>query len=390
MTKVLIVTIHPLYPISHGGIVRVIETAKFLSRNGCDVHILGNFTHNKFISKVKKITGAEIYSFSSLTYLSSGISDILGLMKYGWVYNPLLRQDIAKIVKKIDPDVIQCEFLHTAYQALLISKKRKIPIILTEHNVEHIRLSGEGRAFKNELKSIERDICNNVDRVIAVSDKDAEELRRIGVENEIKVIQNGIDYGRYNSDASSRYAIREKYGISRGDTVLIYHGSLKYKPNAIANEILKEDIFPRLCEKYDKIKLLLIGPGHKDTINNNIIEIPDVPYEDLPGYLSMGDIGVIPLTMGSGTRLKIVEYLALGIPVISTAIGAEGLPVIDNEHILITKDSGREFLDKVELLINDADLRERLSKNGKELARKELDWSNVLKKYLEVYNQLYQ
>lgn len=367
--------------------MRVVEEAKFLSRNGCDVHLLGNVTDKNFINKVKDITHAKIHTFSYMTYLSSGILTVLGLLKYGWIYNPLLGRDIKKIVEDISPDIIQCEFLQSANQAMRISKRLKIPVVLTEHNVEYIIQSSVGLAHKNELKDIERDICNRVDCVVAVSDNDAREFREIGVTNRIKVIQNGIDCDRYNVD-SRRYAIREKHGISKDDVVLIYHGSLKYKPNVIANKLLKEKIFPELRKKYGNIKLLLIGRGHKSGVNNGVIEVSEVPFEDLPGYLSMGDIGVIPLTMGSGTRLKIIEYLALGIPTVSTLIGAEGLPITDHEHMLLTGDTDDGFVSKVELLLNDAKLREKLSKNGKELVRNELDWNNVLKNYLEIYNTI--
>jgi glycosyltransferase involved in cell wall biosynthesis len=366
--------------------VRVIEEAKFLSRNGCDVHLLGNVTNKNFINKVKDITCAEIHTFSYMTYLSSGILTVLGSLKYGWIYNPLLRRDIKKIVEDINPDIIQCEFLHSANQALMISKELKIPVVLTEHNVEYIIQSSVGLARKDELKDIERDICNEVDYVIAVSDNDAREFRKIGVTNKIKVIQNGIDYDRYNVDNRVRYAMREKYGISKDDVVLIYHGSLKYKPNVIANKLLKQKIFPALRKKHGNIKLLLIGRGHRNSVNNGVIEVSEVPFEDLPGYLSMGDIGVIPLTMGSGTRLKIIEYLALGIPTVSTLIGAEGLPITDHEHMLLTGDTDDGFVSKVELLLNDAMLREKLRKSGKELVRSELDWNNVFKNYPEIYN----
>lgn len=79
MKKILISTIHSLYPISHGGIVRVIEEVKFLSKNGFEVHLIGKGTKKIDLKKVEKITGAKAYTFSNFTHLTAGILNKLGL-----------------------------------------------------------------------------------------------------------------------------------------------------------------------------------------------------------------------------------------------------------------------------------------------------------------------
>jgi len=91
----------------------------------------------------------------------------------------------------------------------------------------------------------------------------------------------------------------------------------------------------------------LIGQGRSLDISEKIIELPEIPFDEFPMHLSMGDIGVVPLTAGSGTRLKIIEYLAIGdIPVVSTKIGAEGLPMRDGEDILIAKDAQDDIIER--------------------------------------------
>jgi glycosyltransferase involved in cell wall biosynthesis len=197
MKKILISTIHPLYPISHGGIVRVIEEAKFLSKNGFEVHLVGNRTKKIDLEKVEKITGSKAYTFSSMTYLTTGMLNKLGLFTLGWIHNPLIRQEIEKLVEKIRPDIIQSEFIHAAYQMSKISKKFDIPFVISEHNVEYIKLPEEGKGSGEKLKLIERKICNLADYVTVVSEKDKQELDKIGVNSPIRVIPNGVDYNRY-------------------------------------------------------------------------------------------------------------------------------------------------------------------------------------------------
>lgn len=388
MKKILISTIHPLYPISHGGIVRVIEEAKFLSKNGFEVHLVGNRTKKIDLEKVEKITGSKAYTFSSMTYLTTGILSKLGLFTLGWIHNPLIRQEIEKLVEKIRPDIIQSEFIHAAYQVSKISKKFDIPFVISEHNIEYIKLPEEGKGSGEKLKLIERKICNFADCVITVSETDKQELAKIGVNRPIRVIPNGVDYSRYQIRNEVRDKMREKYGIRKNDTVLVFHGTLSYRPNITANKLLKNYIFPELNKKHKNIRLLLIGPGRSQNIGRKIIELSEIAFDEFPMHLSMGDIGVVPITAGSGTRLKIIEYLALGIPTVSTEVGAEGLPVSDGEHIIIAKDAKDDFIEKTIKLLNDKELQERLNKNGKELVKEKLDWSVVLKGYLEVYKEL--
>ena len=388
MKKILISTIHPLYPISHGGIIRVVEEAKFLSKNGFEVHLIGNRTKKLDIEKVEKITGAKAYTFSNITYLAIGILSRLGSFTLGWIYNPFIRHDTEKLTEKIRPDIIQSEFIHAAYQVSKISKKFNIPFVISEHNVEHIKLPEERKGSGEKLKLIERDICNLADFVVTVSEKDRLELDKIGVNRPIRVIPNGVDYSRYQIRNEVRDRLRQKYGIGKNDTVLVFHGTLGYRPNIIANKLLKDYIFPKLSKQNKKLKLLLIGPGRSQNIGEKIIELPEIPFDDFPMHLSMGDIGVVPLTAGSGTRLKIIEYLALGIPTVSTEIGAEGLPVSEGEAIIIAKDAKDDFVEKTIKLLNDKQLREKLSRTGKDLVKEKLDWSVVLKGYLEVYKEL--
>lgn len=388
MTKILIVTIHPLYPISHGGIVRVIEEVKFLSENGFKVHLIGNITKKKDLEVVERITGAKAYTYSIFSYLTSGILSKFGLFVPGWVDNSFIGWDIRKLAKKIQPDIIQAEFLHSANQVSKISKEFHIPFVISEHNTEYIKLSMEKQGNIEKLKSIEKNICNSADYITTVSQKDKEELLKIGVYKPIITIPNGVDYARYQIKTEFRERLRQKYGIQKNDIVLVFHGTLNYYPNIVANDQLKNKIFPELIKMHKNLKLLLIGPGRKTLMSENFIELSEITFDEFPMHLSMGDVGVVPLTTGSGTRLKIIEYLALGIPTVSTEIGAEGLPVEDGRDILVSHDAGDDMIKKIAILLDDKQLRQRLSENGKKLVQEKLDWNIVLKQYLKIYDKL--
>jgi glycosyltransferase involved in cell wall biosynthesis len=103
--------------------------------------------------------------------------------------------------------------------------------------------------------------------------------------------------------------------------------------------------------------------------------------EDLPAHIAAADVAVAPMLSGSGTNLKILEYLATGLPVVTTPIGAEGLPLTDGETALVTEPE--DVAAETCRLLRDGDLRERLGANGRELAVSEFSWSTTLEPYEE-------
>jgi glycosyltransferase involved in cell wall biosynthesis len=207
------------------------------------------------------------------------------------------------------------------------------------------------------------------------------------VASPIKIIPNGVDTKRFQYNPEKRGTLRKKFGIAPSDIVLVYHGTLAYLPNQIATQFLKNSLIPVIRESDSRIKLLLLGPKHEYNTGEFIIELNEVSSEELPEFLSMADIAVVPLDSGSGTRLKILEYLSLGIPIISTKIGIEGLPIIDGDHALITNGTVQDVILKVNQLISDDSLRERLINHGKELV-KEYDWGVIFKEYINIYNKV--
>ena len=400
MKRLLIITQHRLYPVDHGAIIRIIEEAKFFRKNGYEVHLAGNRTTKKEKGIIEGMTGAKVHLFPRALIRSRGhfiLSKVIksggkkGLDHFSFMANPSNQHDIVGIIKMANPDIIQCENIFLSYYVSGIAKRYGIPVLLTEHNVESVGLIKAGKVGaekEGELKELERDLCNSMDVVTTVSSQDRKRLREIGVKVPIEVTPNGVDYGRYRIDEKAREKVRQKYGFDEEEMVLVFHGTLYYRPNMDANELLIKHIFPELDRRYENLRLLLIGPGHPRVIDGKVMQLPSIPSEELPIYLSMGDVGVVPLMAGSGSRLKIIEYLATGIPTVSTETGAEGLPVTHGENIIITKDEMEDFIEKTARVLENAGLRERLRESGKRLAEEQLDWEVVLGKYLEIFERL--
>jgi glycosyltransferase involved in cell wall biosynthesis len=175
------------------------------------------------------------------------------------------------------------------------------------------------------------------------------------------------------------------FGLPKPDT-LIYSGALTYSANFDAMEFFLNDIFPRVKASHPEVSLRITG-------GCNGVDVDRLPLDNrvqLTGYLE--DIRptvaqswgcVVPLRKGGGTRLKILEAMALGTPVVSTAKGAEGLEVTHEQDILIA-DTPDAFGRTVVRLLNDVNLRARLSANGRKLVEERYSWGSSAQKLEEL------
>lgn len=179
-------------------------------------------------------------------------------------------------------------------------------------------------------------ILREADISFAVSDIDSRQFEKLyGIRP--KLLPNGVDIDRFeqvtNEDVQRA---KLKYGLD--DRTLLFMGLYHYKPNKEGIDFLVKSVMPEMLQQYPEIKLAIIGsevPYNKPWL----IKPGIIQYEELPSFVKACSIGVAPIFSGSGTRLKILEYMAAGIPVVSTTKGAEGITVEDGQNILIADDA---------------------------------------------------
>jgi glycosyltransferase involved in cell wall biosynthesis len=184
----------------------------------------------------------------------------------------------------------------------------------------------------------------------------------------LTVIPNGVDLPLYDGD----------FGPTEPDS-LVFASTLTYKANLWALKFFLAEVFPIVRARRPGAKLYITG------------RTDGVPLQDLPshngvvltGYLddirprvACSSVCVVPMTVGGGTRLKILEAMALGTPVVSTNKGAEGLGVTTEENILIA-DEPTEFANAILRLLDDPALQAKLAANGQELVREKYGWDQI-------------
>jgi glycosyltransferase involved in cell wall biosynthesis len=163
---------------------------------------------------------------------------------------------------------------------------------------------------------------------------------------------------------------------SRDPDGLIFAGSLRYFANHDAMQWFLADVFPQIRVGWPAAHLTVTGdPGDAVLAPNPGVTVTGL-LDDVRGAVASASVSVVPIRIGGGTRLKILEAMALGTPVVATSKGAEGLDVVSGEHLLIADDP-RQFADHVVRLLHDRALREGLAGRARELVVQRYDWAVV-------------
>ncbi len=216
-------------------------------------------------------------------------------------------------------------------------------------------------------------------RCIAVSEADRRLLLASNPRLEIDVIPNGIDTKQY-----------QQLPCPDDKPVLLFVGGMAYRPNIDAVLHFCQDVYPRIKDSLSNIEVWIVGHTPPSEIRalddgQNIHVTGSV--EDVRPYYERSTVSIVPLRAGGGTRLKILESMALGRPVVSTSIGCEGLDVADGENIFVA-DTPEEFARKVLHLLENESHRKRMIEKGRELVVNRYDWDiiaqSLVRSYLEV------
>jgi glycosyltransferase involved in cell wall biosynthesis len=282
-------------------------------------------------------------------------------------------------------DFVQAEFLYTLQYAKLVSKA---PVFLTEHNVEYVKYKRWYRRAERPLlyhlqltyiRKLESNLRRRTQTVFCTSSHDQQVLAGINPRHRIEVVPNGVELETFKHITSE---------VPRNRRIL-FVGSMFYKPNNDAVLFFLQDVFPRVVADWPECQFWIVGKGPSQEIreladNNNIVLTG--PVRDVRPYLEEANVVLVPLLSGSGTRIKILEAMAAGRPVVSTRIGAEGLDVIDGQDILIA-DTPESLANAISKVFSDSGLASKMAAAGKRMVRDKYTWKDSAEIMASVYNE---
>jgi glycosyltransferase involved in cell wall biosynthesis len=293
-------------------------------------------------------------------------------------------------------DIVQCEFSYMGLYATSRTQSGRAQWVLDAHNVEFrvnetLARTTEGLAGLVYRRYAEREgrlrraeeieACRRMDRVFAVSTTDRDILRTAVPDLVVDVVPNGVDLERF---------VPSRVPESHRRPGAVFVGKMDYRPNVDAVRWFCREILPLVQSRVPGFTFTICG-AHPV---RHVLELAAVEGVRVTGrvpdtrpYLDDAAISVIPLRAGSGTRLKMLEAMAMARPVVSTQIGAEGLDVVPGVHF-VAADSAVEFAARIVELLERPDERERFGRAGRRLAESSFGWPAVVSRVERAYEEL--
>jgi polysaccharide biosynthesis protein PslH len=300
-------------------------------------------------------------------------------------YSAMAAREVGELMREFQPQVVMIEglFIH---RYLDVVRQWNCGTILDCHNVEgplwkaigdSLNTNGFSARVTREIlpkrvELIERSAVEKADQIWACSSDDVRSLNELySPGTDIRLIPNGIDVKNY--EAVRNGTITWPKGLERSTRVLLYPAAFFHKPNIPAAVFLMEEIFPKLSDHFPDCQLWLVGsrpsPEMIAAAQTEPRMVVTGAVVDILPYFAAASVIVAPLFQGGGTRLKILEAFAAGIPVVATAKAVEGIDAKAGEHYVLAE-RAEEFIAAIENLWSDNDLKAKLVVNGLNLVQR--------------------
>jgi glycosyltransferase involved in cell wall biosynthesis len=300
-----------------------------------------------------------------------------------------MKEELRRLATENDFDAVQVEGIHLfRYLPIIRSASSRAVIVCDWHNIESelMRRYSEqatgarkvyARVTARKLEAIERRAMSEFDAHTVVSERDRQRLLAVAPRARVFLIENGVDTAHYSDDEIERAYLSWPQPSERNR--LLFVGSMDYHANIDAAVSFARSVWPAIRDRHTPLRFTIVGRNPSQEIRS-LAEIPGIEVtgtiEDVRPYYREALASLVPLRVGGGSRLKILESMAAGVPVISTRLGAEGLSVTEGENILLAE-TAQEFSRAIADLSENDSLRSRLKEAGRSLVGKKYDWSAI-------------
>jgi sugar transferase (PEP-CTERM/EpsH1 system associated) len=307
---------------------------------------------------------------------------------------PTMQQKLAELLDKNDFDIVQVESIHlAAYLPILRAARSKPKIICDWHNVESELMQRYGeqetslprRIYANitahRMADMEKRTINDFDAHVAVSERDREKIMTWAPSVPVYVIENGVNVEYYTPKPGEETGTQFR---------VVFIGSMDYHANTEAVTRFAESVWPRVHEKFPDLVFTIVGRNPTPEVTA-LGEKPGIEVtgrvRDVRPYCREAIASVVPLRIGGGSRLKILEAMAAEMPVVSTRLGAEGIEAQHGENILLA-DSDVDFTDALLRICENEAERARLVMAGRTLVETHYDWPVLAARLRTMHEEL--
>jgi polysaccharide biosynthesis protein PslH len=386
--KIFILDEFLCYPIDSGKKVRTYNLIRELAKNHkitLLTFVWGENTEHAGIEHLKSL-GIKVETVPRNNPQKSGLSFYFKLFTNLFSSLPYIvaghmhssyREKLSALVEEQKPDILLAEW---SPYAIYLKPFTNLPRVAVAHNLESNIWRGYLEKSNSLLKKkyiqlqyqkvvkFENEIFNWLDGLITVSPVEFDQVSKSHPKLNVELVDNGVDT-EYFSPSSA----------PKEENVISFTGSMDWRPNQDGIEYFILTILPLLREKTSDIKVLIIGRQPPqwllDLGSKHNVEFTR-SVDDVRPYVYRSAISIVPLRIGGGSRLKILEAFAMEKAVVSTSLGAEGLYVKSGEHLIIA-DKPEDFANAVLHLLKDTNERQRLAKNGRQLVLEKYRWESL-------------
>ncbi len=391
------------WPLSSGGHQGIFNSLKAVSQF-CDIHLVyyagqkdtaacyhdelkkqlgGNVTIHPYVDNPMKWDRSV--AFRKIANKIFKRMDLFDYILFTKLHDNAYYDFVNSIIEQYNIDLVQVEMAEC--MDFVLTLPTSVKRLFVHHEIRYVRnerfLDQFGRSLRNvalyeQEKIKETALLNRYDTVITVSEKDKELL-----------IESGVTTPVHASFLVVNTPVSGTVASAPGSHHLVYVGPEAHYPNKVGLEWFLDKVWPLVKEKDGCFTMDIIGNWSKNTAKEWAKRYPDVHFMGFVDDLAIAMQGatmVVPIFVGSGIRMKILEAMSLGIPFVSTTVGAEGIPVQNGIHGFIS-DSPEDFANQV-MNAENADVRERLVRNAYDLVKNKYSHEVLTKDRIFVYKTL--
>jgi len=385
-----------LHPVDKGGKIRTYQMLKELKRQHHITYLCFDETMSTVVEREQALEYChEVVclphqtraKFSAGFYADLILNFITPLPYFIKKYDSRqMQQKLSELTLKTKADVLVCDFLVSSVN---VPSNLPCPTVLFQHNVEEIIWKRYYEVQENKLKkaylydqwrktrAYEQATCRRFDQVIAVSAEDRNIMQHdYGVKN-IDDVPTGVDTEFFRKSGNE---VEDPHNI-------VFTGSMDWLPNEDAIRYFTEQVMPLVKRVIPGLTLTVVGrnpyPGLLELSERDPSIVVTGRVEDVRPFMERAAAYVVPLRIGGGTRLKIFEAMAMEKPIVSTSVGAEGLPVKHGEELLLA-DTPESFAESVIRLLSDTGLAKDLGRRSARTVRDRFGWKSVADRFSEI------
>ena len=377
--KVLQLTHKPPVPCIDGGCLAMHQITTCLLRAGVEVKVMSLATakhpvvhSEEFLQYCETVRFESIFIDTKVNLSKIAISlSKRSSLQADRFFSKEMEQKLQTLLAQEKFDIVILESVFVGNYIETIKKHSQARIFLRLHNIEHLiweRLSKKAknpvkkaayRYLATSLKRFELSLFEKIDGYLPITEVDHHFFKEKYPHLSSQTIPYGIDLSAYQY---------EDYKIDKDKISLFHLGSMNWQPNIEGMTWFLENIWEKVAQKHPKLTLVLAGKGNKAVFGNkNLKNVQIFDFvENAQQFIKAHDIMIAPLLSGSGMRIKIMEGLALGKPIITTTIGAEGIEITDKENILIA-DTPEAMLQTIDFCVQNAEKCAEIGRNARKL-----------------------